>query len=74
MPQDRPVPGSSKDWMARAKGMNIPQEVEEASILTNFAWETRYPGVHEPVTREEYQEALHQAEQVLAWAEQIISG
>jgi len=54
--------------------MNIPQEVEEASILTNFAWEMRYPGVHEPVTREEYQEALHQAEQVPAWAGQIISG
>jgi HEPN domain-containing protein len=132
VPQDRPVPGSASDWMARAqgdlalaksplpengfyedlcyhcqqaaekaikavyqhkgwtfrythdlddlltglnrKGVNIPQDVEEAAVLTDFAWETRYPGVHEPVTEEEYEEALCQAEQVLAWAQQMISG
>jgi len=132
VPQDRPVPGSAKDWMARAQGdlalaksplpekgfyedlcyhcqqaaekaikaiyqhkgwtfrytndlddlltglnrqeVKIPQDVEEAAVLTNFAWETRYPGFHEPVTEGEYQEALNQAERVIAWAEQMISG
>jgi hypothetical protein len=37
--------------------------------LTRFAVTTRYPGVTEPVTIEEYQRAVAIAEEVVKWAE-----
>jgi len=130
MPQDRPVPGSAKDWLARAEGdlalarvplpegafyedlcfhaqqaaekalkavyqhynrtfrythdldeliiglqdegIDMPPEVADAVLLTSFAWEARYPGLSEPVTIEEYREALRQAEFVVSWAVKVI--
>jgi hypothetical protein len=42
-------------------------------VLTGFAWEARYPGVVEPVSAKEYQEAIQQAETVVAWSEKEIS-
>lgn len=126
MPQDKHVPGSPEDWLARAigdlalarvplpeggyyedlcfhaqqaaekaikavykkhdlafryihdlgelladlmdMGITIPPDVEAAQILTAYAWEARYPGLAEPVTREEYQEAVQQADDVVRWA------
>jgi HEPN domain-containing protein len=56
----------------KGHGINIPPEVDEAIVLTGFAWEARYPGLAEPVTREEYQEALRHAEAVVGWAEHEI--
>jgi hypothetical protein len=53
-------------------GLPIPAEVDEAIVLTSFAWEARYPGLSEPVTVEEYQEALRQAVTVVEWAERTI--
>jgi len=58
----------------KEKGLDIPPEVVEADALTGFAWEARYPGLAEPVTKEEYEEALQQAESVAAWAEKEIMG
>jgi len=130
VPQGRPEPGSSADWLARARGdlaiakaplpegafyedlcfhaqqpaekalkavyqhhgwqfrythdldelidglarngLNIPAEVREAAVLSSFAWEARYPGLIEPVTLDDYREALLQAETVLSWAEQMV--
>ena len=130
MQQDRPIPGSPQDWLARAKsdltlarlplpegafyedlcfhaqqaaekalkgvyqhrgwtfrythdleelvaglkqqGLSIPSEVDDAIVLTIFAWEARYPGLGEPVTVEEYQEALRHAVTVVDWAERKI--
>ncbi|MBM4349614.1 MAG: HEPN domain-containing protein [Deltaproteobacteria bacterium] len=130
MQQDRPVPGSAEDWLARAEGdlalaraplpegafyedlcfhaqqaaekalkavyqhsskpfrythdldelitglqdvnMPVPPGVANAAMLTSYAWETRYPGLSEPVTIEEYQEALRQAELVVRWATEVI--
>jgi HEPN domain-containing protein len=130
MPQDRLMPGSAEDWLARAEGdlalaraplpqgafyedlcfhaqqaaekaikaiyqhygksfrythdldelitglqnegIIIPSEVMEAALLTSYAWEARYPGLSEPVTVEEYREALRQAELVLSWAVRVI--
>ncbi|MDI7259966.1 MAG: HEPN domain-containing protein [Thermodesulfobacteriota bacterium] len=130
MPQDRPVPGSAEDWLARAEGdlalarallpegafyedlcfhaqqaaekaikaiyqhcgkrfrythdldelitglknegISVPGEVMEAALLTSYAWEARYPGLSEPVTVEEYREALRQAELVVSWAVKVI--
>jgi HEPN domain-containing protein len=54
------------------EGIIIPSEVMEAALLTAYAWEARYPGLSEPVTVEEYREALRQAEVVLQWAVRII--
>ena len=132
MPQDRPIPGTPRDWLVRAKsdlafarlplpegafyedlcfhaqqaaekalkavyqyrgwtfrythdleelvtglkqqGLAIPPEVDDAVVLTSFAWEARYPGLSEPVTAEEYQEALGHAEAVVDWAERETGG
>ncbi|MBS3907200.1 MAG: hypothetical protein KGZ49_09215 [Syntrophaceae bacterium] len=41
-------------------------------MLTSYAWEARYPGLGEPVTIEEYREALRQAELVVSWAAKVI--
>jgi HEPN domain-containing protein len=55
-------------------GLNIPSEVEEALILTSYAWESRYPGLTEPVTVEECLEAVNLASEVVRWSEEIIGG
>lgn len=52
--------------------VRIPPEVEEAVVLTSFAWEARYPGLAEPVTRQEYAEALRHSERVIAWVQREI--
>ncbi len=54
------------------QGMTVPPEVETAQVLTVYAWESRYPGITEPVTVEEYREALQQADAVVHWAKDII--
>ena len=130
MPQDRAVPGSPLDWLARAQGslalaqqpkpeaafwedqcfltqqaaekslkaiyqhkgllfrythdleelgkgledsgVPIPPAVKEAIVLTRYAFETRYPGPFEPVTEEEYREAVRLAEAVLVWAQNVM--
>ena len=46
----------------------LPSEVEAAASLTDYAILTRYPGNLEPVTEEEYREAVHLAEAVVEWA------
>lgn len=57
----------------KQKPVSVPREVEAASDLTGFAWETRYPGLAEPVTPDEYHAALLHAETVVAWAESAVS-
>lgn len=52
----------------KQSGVNIPPTVEEATVLTTFAWEARYPGTGEPVTRDEYTEAVVMARSVVEWA------
>ncbi len=54
------------------KGLGVPPEVDDAIVLTSFAWEARYPGLSEPVSEEEYRDAIHHAEAVVAWAERQI--
>jgi hypothetical protein len=49
-------------------GIEIPQAVDTASRLTRYAVETRYPGLFDPVTVSEHQEALTMAETILAWS------
>jgi len=56
----------------RRKGLAVPAVVDEATILTSFAWEARYPGLSEPVSDEEYREAIRHAQAVMTWAEKEI--
>lgn len=54
------------------QGLTVPPEVEAAQILTAYAWESRYPGLAEPVTDEEYREAIQQSDDVVRWAKNFI--
>jgi HEPN domain-containing protein len=56
------------------RGEVIPAEVKQAGRLTRFAVATRYPGLTEPVTEEEYEKAVAVAEVVVRWAEDRIRG
>jgi len=55
-------------------GMSLPldETIKSAATLTTYAWESRYPYLGEPVTEEEYREAIRQAEIVVSWAERLI--
>src|SRR5438067_321426 len=53
-------------------GQVVPEQVRAAETLSNYAVVTRYPGVFEPVTREEYEEALALATEVDRWARAVI--
>lgn len=50
----------------------LPPELVCAVDLNPYAVTTRYPGEAEPVTEDEYREALRAAELVLVWAESVI--
>ena len=60
--------------MLEAKGIRVPESVKDAVILSKYAYEGRYPGPYEPVTEEEYREAISLAEVVVVWAESVIQG
>ena len=54
------------------EGVDVPQEVEESAILTDYAVESRYPRKSEPVDDEEYRQVLGLAEAVVSWGEKLI--
>ena len=58
--------------LAAENGVQIPPDVLVATDLTTHAVETRYPGVSESVTREEWVEAVALANRVLRWAQAVI--
>ncbi|MBI4024238.1 MAG: HEPN domain-containing protein [Verrucomicrobia bacterium] len=53
-------------------GVVIPDQIKAASELTHYAVEARYPALTEPVSEEEYHEAIRLAEAVVEWAGQMI--
>ena len=53
-------------------GVSVPEAVREAGRLTRFAVVTRYPGIAEPVTQEEYERAVAIAATILDWAEGVV--
>ncbi len=53
-------------------GVEVPPEIEEATLLTPYAVEARYPGLWEEVTATDHQEAVRVAERVVRWAEALI--
>jgi len=58
--------------LAEEAGREVPVPVRQAARLTRYAVVTRYPGLSEPVVREEYEEAVSIASEVVRWAEEII--
>jgi len=55
--------------LLKTKGVNIPDGVDEAFELSDYAVQTRYPGEWEPVTKAEARHAIERAALVLAWVE-----
>ena len=53
-----------------ADGEQIPDTVRHAARLTRYAAHARYPGFEEPVSEQEYTEAVEMAEAVVRWAEE----
>lgn len=58
----------------RNGGVPVPAEIDDAALLTTFASEARYPSLIEPVTDDEYREAIAQTETVVNWARRFIRG
>lgn len=56
----------------RRHGLPVPAEVEEAVVLTSYAFEARYPSLGEAVTEDEHRRALELAARVLHWAEKLL--
>ena len=54
-------------------GLKIPDTIKAASDLTEYAVHTRYPGLYEPVSEEEYREALAMAERVHEWVVAVLT-
>lgn len=48
---------------------DIPPEVMESVVLTEFAVEARYPGPFEPVSEQEADSAVATAHRVVSWVE-----
>jgi len=51
------------------RNVAVPEEVQKAKSLTDYAVETRYPGDYEPVDEAQYVEAILIAEKVINWLE-----
>ena len=58
--------------LLEANGHKIPQYINAAKELTQYAHMTRYPGMADPVTQREYRRAVRIAEAVLRWAERQV--
>jgi hypothetical protein len=57
--------------LAESAGVKLPSDVLEAARLTLYAVATRYPGLAEEVTHDEYLDAVKLATRVVQWAESL---
>jgi HEPN domain-containing protein len=53
-------------------GVEVPENLHNAKILTGYAVETRYPGDYEPVDEEDLRKAVAIAKEVLKWVKREI--
>ena len=58
--------------LLKINSVDIPEEILEAGILTQYAVRTRYPDDIRRITEEEYKEALEIAEKVYSWVKNQI--
>ena len=63
--------GELLDQVEKA-GQDVPGRIKQVVDLTDYAVATRYPGAIEPVTEEEYEEALAIAEEVVRWVDGVV--
>ena len=54
------------------KFTDIPENIKEATKMTIYAVQTRYPGEYDEVTHEEYFDTIKISEECLEWVESII--
>ncbi|MEI7813116.1 MAG: HEPN domain-containing protein [Ignavibacteria bacterium] len=54
-------------------GISYPEDFKDAVLLTDYAVETRYPVLSEPVTESEYLEAVRIADLVFRWVEEKLN-
>jgi HEPN domain-containing protein len=59
--------------LIRKAGGTVPRSVRDAGRLTRFAVVTRYPGIAEPVSHEDYKRSIRIAEGILRWAEKLVA-
>jgi HEPN domain-containing protein len=69
MPERYP-PDDPREWLNRARSSLAQAKVEHPDVYFEDLVFTRYPGVGPPVSRQEYEEALKVAEEVVRWAEE----
>ncbi len=55
--------------LAENSGTAIPEDVQDAGLLTPYAVESRYPGYWFEITESDLKEAIRSAENTVAWAE-----
>lgn len=53
-------------------GIELPANIRKSAELTDYAVGARYPGPMEPVTEDEYKDAVDIAEKVILWVESFI--
>jgi len=54
-------------------GVDFPDDLKQATVLTQYASETRYPGHFDEITEDVYRQALEIAERLVARAEGVIA-
>ena len=73
---DKPFPKTHSIGMllklVKETGVEIPDDINRSKIFTDYAVDTCYLGIYEPVSEEEYTEALNLAIGVFEWAGKII--
>lgn len=52
---------------------DIPSEILDSAAISLYAVESRYPGFDDPVTEDEWRQAVQIAKTVLDWATTILS-
>jgi HEPN domain-containing protein len=55
-----------------SKHTELPEEINEAVILNDYAIQTRYPGDYTPIEEEEYNNAVMIAEKCVNWIDRKI--
>jgi len=58
--------------LVRQAGMAVPDDIADATELTDYAVGTRYPRYGEPVTEQDCDAAIACAQVVLRWASSLI--
>jgi HEPN domain-containing protein len=54
-------------------GFELPEEIRAGAELSEYAVEARYPSPMEPVTEQEYDEAIATSEQIVSWVTQNLA-